>query len=353
MRSLVRNLVLGAALANVTSGALAQEQNAVAAPAAVTWSPDAIPSVVNPSANTSLSHWESYKAGDWRPSEDQMLEDPILKGAIDIHAHFGPDVYHRQWDVFEIAKRAQERGMRGIVIKSHWTASADLASLARKYAAPDLEVWGALSLNTTVGGLNPMAVRAFAETEGSFGRVVWFPTHDSQHEVSVQEATRPYVRVSENGELLPQVFEILDLIASYDLTLATGHVTPDEMLKIVAEARKRGIDRIIITHPGLGPMFTDPSLEQIRQVAAMGAYPEVVASMLSPRARAATVAMMRAVGPEHLILSTDSGLTGTPNHTDAFVLAARILREEGFTEEELNLMAKVNPAKVLGLPVRQ
>jgi hypothetical protein len=353
MRSRIRNLFLSVALANVAVVAFAEEQNSGNSAEAVTWSPDAIPSVINPSSNTSLSHWESYKEGNWRPSQDQMLEDPILKGAIDIHAHFGPDVYHRQWDVFDIARRAQERGMRGIVIKSHWTASADLASLAREYAAPNLEVWGSLSLNTTVGGLNPMAVRAFAETEGSFGRVVWFPTHDSQHEVTVQEATRPYVRVSKDGVLLPQVFEILDLIAKYDLTLATGHVTPDEMLKIVAEARKRGIDRIIITHPGLGPMFTDPSVEQIKQVAAMGAYPEVVATMLSPRARAETIAMMRAVGPEHLILSTDSGLTGTPNHTDAFVLAARVLREEGFTENELNLMVKINPAKVLGLPVNQ
>jgi len=197
-----------------------------------------------------------------------------------------------------------------------------------------------------------MAVRAFAENEGATAKVVWMPTHDSEHEVKVQRQTRPYVRVSDKGELLPQVYEVLDLIKHYNLTLGTGHVSAEEMLKIVAAAKERGINGIIITHPGLGAMVTDPSIEQLQQAVAMGGYAEVVLTMLTSKSRNKTVAMMRAVGPAHLIVSTDSGLVGSANHTDALVLAARILREEGFSEPELNLMFKINPAKVLGLPVR-
>jgi predicted TIM-barrel fold metal-dependent hydrolase len=59
--------------------------------------------------------------------------------------------------------------------------------------------------------------------------------------------------------------------------------------------------------------------------------------------------MIREIGPEHIIMSSDSGLIGTPNHTDALVLAANILREEGFSESHLNAMFKTNPAQVLGL----
>jgi hypothetical protein len=320
----------------------------------ITWGPDTKPSIINPSVNTSLSAWESFKKRTGsRPFQDKMLDDPILKGAIDVHAHYGPDVYRRQWDVFEIARRAQERGMRGIVIKSHFEPSANLASITRKYAAPNLEVWGALVLNSTVGGINPMAVRAFAENEGgATAKVVWMPTHDAEHEVKVQHETRPYVRVSDNGELLPQVYEVLDLIKHYNLTLGTGHVSAEEMLKIVAAAKERGISGIIITHPGLGAMVTDPSIEQLQQAVAMGGYAEVVVTMLTSKSRNKTIAMMRAVGPAHLIVSSDSGLVGGENHTDAIVIAAKILREEGFSETELDLMFKVNPAKVLGLPVQ-
>lgn len=327
-------------------------QQAKPADGAVTWGP-APNSVVNPSKNISLSGWEAYKGKSPKPSVDQKLEDPILKGAIDIHAHFGPDAYDRQWDAFEIAKLAKARGMRGLVLKNHWTESAGTAWLVRKYAdVPGLEVFGGLALNSTVGGVNPQAVRYFAEVEGHYAKVVWMPSHDSEKEVKYLKETRPYVIVSEGGKLLPSVLEVLDLIAQYKLTLATGHVTPEEMLQIVAEARKRGVDRIILTHPGLGPMFTDPTIEQLKQATAMGAYAEIVATQLGERMKDSTIKAIRAVGPAHCIISSDSGLTGSRNHPDALVIAARTLREAGFSEADLNLMFKTNPAKVLGLAVQ-
>lgn len=339
-------LLAGLMLATVAQPIRAQD----AGTQDVTWAPDAIPSVIRPTPDTTQNAWAAFARYNPAPSEDQHLQDRILDGAIDIHAHYGPDTYNRQWDVFEIAARAQERGMRGLVIKSHWTESATVANLARRYAAPGLEVFGSLSLNASVGGVNPMAVRAFAEIDGHYGKVVWMPTHDSEHEVLTNGDVRPYVRVSQDGVLLPQVFEVLDLIAQYDLTLATGHVSADEMLQIMHAARERGINRIIVTHPGLGPQYTDPSIEQLQEAAAMGGYAEVVANTLySEPSRSAKIAMIRALGPEHCIISSDSGLVGTPNHADAMVLTANILREAGFTEDELDLMFKTNPARVLGL----
>ncbi len=309
-------------------------------------------SIVTPSRNIALSGWEAYKHRTTQPSADQHLVDPILKGAIDIHAHFGPDTYPRQWDLFEIARLAQQRGMRGIVFKNHWSESAGLAYLVRKYATPGFEVFGSLSLNTPEGGINPEAVRYFAEVTGGYGKVVWMPTHDSEHEVRTRGEVRPYVQVSRGGALLPEVFEVLDLIARYDLTLATGHVTDAEMLMIVREARQRGVKRIIITHPNLGPMYTDPTNDQLLQMAELGAFIEIVGGRLRREtSREAALATIRAVGVEHCIISTDSGLVGTANSPDALVLAARELRKAGFSEHDLETMFKRNPAMVLGLSV--
>ncbi|MGZ3272489.1 MAG: DUF6282 family protein [Caulobacteraceae bacterium] len=341
--------LLGLAAAGVVGVAVAAEGGNAAKPA-VTWAP-ATNSVVNPSKNTSLDAWESYKGKSPKPSIDEHLQDPVLKGAIDVHAHFGPDSYDRQWDAFEIARIAHERGMRGLVLKNHWAESAGLAYMTRKYAGvPGLEVFGALVLNAPEGGINPQAVRYFAEVEGHYGKVVWMPTHDSENEVKYLKEIRPYVIVSQKGVLLPSVLQVLDLIAQYKLTLATGHVSSGEMVQIVTEAKKRGIEHIIITHPGLGPQYTDPTLDQMKQVAGMGAYAEVVSTELSvPSLRDKTIAMMKALGAAHCIVSTDSGLVGSRNHADAMVRAAQTLRAAGFSEADLDLMFKANPAKVLGL----
>jgi len=344
-------LSCAAVLAGLSAAPLAAQEAKPADPP-VTWAP-ATNSVVNPSKNIALDAWESYKGKFTKPSVDENLQDPILQGAIDVHAHFGPDSYDRQWDAFEIAQKAKARGMRGIVLKNHWTESAGTAWLVRKYAnVPGLEVFGGLALNATVGGVNPQAVRYFAEVEGHYAKIVWMPSHDSEKEVKYLKEARPYVIVSKDGVLLLTVLEVLDLIAQYKLTLATGHVSPVEMLQIVSEAKKRGIDRIIITHPGLGPMFTDPTIAQLKQATDMGAYAEIVATELGDRLKDDTIKAIRAVGAAHCIVSSDSGLTGSRNHPDALVVAARTLREAGFSEAELTLMFKTNPAKVLGLPVQ-
>ena len=85
--------------------------------------------------------------------------DPALIGAIDLHAHSDPDSYPRSWDGFEVAKLAKERGMRGLLLKNHWTETAGLAYTTREDATPGFEVFGGLSLDSPVGGVNPQAVR--------------------------------------------------------------------------------------------------------------------------------------------------------------------------------------------------
>jgi hypothetical protein len=299
-----------------------------------------------------MTHWAPYRE-TWTlpPSEDQRLEDPILDGAIDLHAHHGPDAYPRQWDAFEVAEIAASRGMRAIVIKNHWTETAGLAYLIRKYGAQGIEVFGSLTLDTPVGGVNPQAVRYFVDVTGGYGRVVWMPTHDSEHEVAVLEQRRPSARVSENGKLLPETLEVLSLIAEHDLTLATGHVTPAEALMIMDEARRLGIDRVIVTHPLLGEQYTNMSDDELRAAVDLGGVVEITAGALyrAGPARDRAIEVIRALGPENVFIGSDSGLTGTPNLADALVMAARALREAGFGEPELDLMFKRNPARLLGL----
>ena len=299
------------------------------------------------------AHWEPYKERHPKPSVDQKLTDPALTGAIDLHAHFGPDSYERQWDAFEIVKLAKERGMRGLVLKNHWTESAGLAWLIRKHGTQGIEVYGSVTLDSPVGGVNPMAVRYMVDVEGTWGRIVWMPTHDSEHEVNYYKETRTKAIVSRNGRLIPEVIEVLDLIKERNLTLATGHVTPEEVLMIMAEARKRGITKIIVTHPILGEQFTNMSLPQMQEAVKRGGAIEITAGTVfrDGPAKARAIETIKALGTHNVFVASDSGLVGTPNHPDALAMAARALRAAGFSEQDLKRMFKDTPARLVGLPI--
>ena len=301
-----------------------------------------------PAAKT---HWDAYKNKPTVPSPDQHLTDPAIVGAIDLHAHHDPDSYPRSADAFEIAKLAKERGLRGIVLKNHWTETAGLAYLVRKYATPGYEVFGAVTLDTAVGGVNPQAVRYMIDVAGGYGRIVWLPTHDSEHEVRYNKETRPFVRVSQGGRLLPEVHEVIGLVAQHDLTLATGHVTPEETLQILKAAKAAGVKRLIVTHPLLDPQFTWMSVEQLKEAADLGAFIELtggaVTSEGEPKRRA--LAALKAIGPSHFIVGSDAGLAGRANHTDTLAAAAKSLRAAGLSEADLNLMFKENPAFLVKL----
>ncbi len=300
------------------------------------------------------AHWEPYKLRHPKPSVDQKLTDPALIGAIDLHAHFGPDSYDRQWDAFEVVKLAKERGMRGVVLKNHWSETAGLAWLIRKYGTQGIEVFGAVTLDTPVGGVNPMAVRYMSDVEGGWGRIVWMPTHDSEHEVDYNKETRAKAVVSRNGTLIPEVLEVLDLIKERNLTLATGHVEPEEALMIMAEAKKRGITKIIVTHPLLGPQFTYMSLPQLQEAVKLGGVIEITAGTVSNDGpgKARAIDVIKTLGTDHVFIASDSGLVGTPNHPDALAMAAKSLRAAGFSEQDLNRMFKETPARLVGLPIQ-
>jgi hypothetical protein len=125
---------------------------------------------------------------------------------------------------------------------------------------------------------------------------------------------------------------------------------------MVKEAVKEGVKHIMITHPLLESVEMTPA--EIREVVGMG--PEIYAeftagSFGTPTAREATIKTyvegIRAAGVEHAFVSTDTGQANSMFHPDVLAGAAKVLRANGFTEHELDLLLKINPAKILGLPL--
>lgn len=269
-----------------------------------------------------------------------------LKGVFDIHAHSDPDGMARSIDALALAKLAKDAGMRGLVLKNHYESTAGLAYLARQ-TAPGLEVFGGIALNLPVGGINPAAVEWMTKVKGGYGRVVWMPTYDSQHHVTSQRQSRPFVPISKDGQLLPPVVEVIGLIAKYKLVLATGHSSPEEVLMLIREAKRQGVEHIIVTHPTND--FVGMNVAQMKQAAALGAMLEFNWLRPGTPAVADAVKNIREIGPASCILSSDLGQAANPLHTAGLAAFFEDLKKQGLTQAEIDRMSKTNPAALLGL----
>ena len=275
----------------------------------------------------------------------------LLDGAIDVHVHSYPDDRPRSIDAIEVAKLAHARKLRAIVLKNHYDSTAGLAYLVRK-VVPGIEVFGGVALNLTVGGVNPAAVEHMAAVSGGFGRIVWMPTFDAENQVRTSKESRPFVSVTQNGELLPAVRDVIAVIAKRDLVLATGHSAPQETLLILREAKRQGVQRLIVTHAMNTPVSM--SLADMQEAAHLGAFIEFVGGSLTAADAEARVNRyadaIRQIGPEFCILSSDLGQQGNALPPDGFGEFLVSLRRRGFTSQEVDRMAKQNPARLLGLP---
>ena len=272
-----------------------------------------------------------------------------LQGMIDVHVHAAPDSIVRSIDAFETARMARRHGMRAMLFKSHYTETASLAYLVSQ-AVPGVEVYGGIALNRSVGGLNPVAVERMALMSGGFGRVVWLPTFDSEHNHLTVAANANHVPIARNGELLPELQRVLAVIAEADLALATGHSSPEESLLVIRAARAAGIERIIVTHPS--SRLVRMPLDVQKEAGRLGALLEYPIALALPSAEVSLedfAAQIRGVGAENVVLSTDLGQVGNPVHTDGLTAFLPRLMAAGFTEADLDLMTKRNPARFLGL----
>src|ERR1700723_3346930 len=250
-----------------------------------------------------------------------LAQENPLAGVIDIHAHSAPDSSPRSIDAIDLARLAKSKGMRGLVLKNHYQPTASLAYVVRK-EVPGIEVFGGVDLNLSVGGMNPFAVEHMAATTGGYGRFVWMSTFDSEAQVRYSKQDRPFVRVSQNGQLTPETKKVIALIAKDNLVLATGHPSAEEALMELREGQKDGVKHMVVTHAMIAPIHM--SDEQMREAAKMGAYIEFVYNGLIGSYKEFTfkeyARAIRYVGVDHCILLSDMGQPANPLHPDGLVL---------------------------------
>lgn len=288
-------------------------------------------------------------------------EIDLMRGSIDMHVHAAPDAHARKTDCLELVEKAREYGMGGVLIKDHVTLTSDRAYILNKIY-PDFKVYGALALNYPVGGLNPTAV------EGAIKlgcRVIFMPTYCAHNHISSFGKARtlhgyPFPKeadgislLNSQGQLVSQVYEVLEIIAKARVTLATGHISPQETGQLLKAAREIGVERIIVTHASFKKLTFLEVAEQIEAVK-LDAFIEhcfVVSTELMKAVGITSLeeiaSQIRAVGVDHCVLSTDLGQTGNPHPVEGFREFVSQMFQKGFSETEIQKMIRVNPLRLL------
>lgn len=287
---------------------------------------------------------------------------PLLKGAIELHCHCAPSLYPRRQTDWELVGDLKASGMAGAVIKSHESQTVDRTALIRM-AEPDLHVYGGLVCNEMTGGLSPAPVDAAIRLGA---KIIWMPTVSARAHRSYYQrnrsgrihATTPVLQRGpgleiwdENRRILPEVHEILRLIAEADVVLATGHLSPEEVYSLMKAAKEHRVEKILIQHADLG--IAPIPLEAQRELVKEGAIIEKCYLACGSDFRTLTVEEMahtiRVLGPASCVLVTDYGQVHNPPPVQALSRFVGEIAGYGFSDEEIRRMIVHNPRQLLGI----
>jgi hypothetical protein len=290
------------------------------------------------------------------------LDRELLRGAIDMHAHTHPALFKRPLDDAALAEIALDYGMRGFVLKDHDSQTTGRAYYVKRLY-PEIEPFGAIVLNRSVGGINPAVVQA-AIHYGA--KVIWMPSNHSKWHAEYfkmsdypqlgrpkKQLPGPGVTVlDDQGNLTPEALQVLDLVAEADVCLATGHLHIDEVRKLQDEAVKRGVEKFLVTHANWALCRHD--LDVQRELIAKGAYIEYVAiSCVSPtfyeQNPTELASWINEIGSERLVLTSDLGQFSAAPHPEGLRMILSTLLDYGVAYDTLERMTKANPATLLGL----
>ena len=287
----------------------------------------------------------------------------ILKGILDIHIHAGPSIAKREVDAVDMLKEAQVAGYRGFLVKDHYFPTMMGTKMVAEHMdnSRGTEIYGAIALNNSIGLFNLNAVDV-AVNMGA--KIVYFPTVSSKNHIDHHKGSfvgsgktsvpeTPIVYVDKNGVMDSNAVEVLKYIAAKDVVLGTGHGTAWEIDHLVEKATELGVKRILVNHP---QFHIGATCEQMSKWASMGAFIELNVCVFQSGSKLGTLDnqviadMLAAVPKEQLILDSDMGQSGNGSPVEGmynFILL--LMNQFGLTEEDINLIAKTNPAKLLGV----
>lgn len=278
-----------------------------------------------------------------------MTQDSLLSGGYDLHIHAAPSPFHRALDDYELLKAADHAGMAGILLKSHYESTAARAELVNTHSDTEAKAYGAIALNWPVGGLNPYAVHN-ALRRGA--KIVYMPTRDAENSLRFGNMPgdffgRPGIKIlNESGGLKKEVYEIMEVVKKFRAILATGHLEPEESVRLCTEGVRAGV-RMALTHPEFPRTKISARIQ--KELAERGVYIEKCWYNIAEQE--CTVQEMathiREVGAAHCFMTTDRGQSQRETPVEGMKRFVSALLENGIRKYEVHQMLCDIPAEMI------
>lgn len=321
------------------------------------------------------------------------LSKELLVGAIDMHVHAGPHIFSspRRLDPVQAAIQARDAGMQAIVFMDVFEMSNGTAWLVNR-VVPDFQTFGGLILNTVYGGMNPRAVKT-AIHYGAGAKYISFGAHSTYYQAAREgrlvegkfvplselypkfrtEELERCIRIPLDEPPTPELDEILQLIAANPhIYLNTGHVSPEEAVRLVDLAQEYGIGRVLVA----SAVTKEAELEQLQYMAGQGAFIEYTLAAYThttpiPKThyyvereyasidegmdlgQSGSVRLaaeqIQALGAGHCIIGTDFGVYTLPEPVEGLREFVACLLDLGIPPDDIRQLVKTNPERLLGL----
>lgn len=280
-----------------------------------------------------------------------------LKGVIDMHVHSNPDIRHRAYDDFELMEAAIRVGARAIVIKTHQGTTVDRAYLCNRYneiihhGDNDFTMFGSVTLNRQMGGLNAAAVESGLKLGA---KVIWLPTQSARNNLEKQKGDlSKAVEVIRDGKIVPELQDIFQLIKDFDVVLGTGHLSPEEIFRVVEAARNAGVRKIVVTHPEwwmVGMSLEDQvRLVQDYDIILEHCFAQPMGGGKYKSNLPLNLEAIQACGYKNVMVSTDGGQVENPFWEAALEQYIQYLADHGISEEQIFYMTHEIQTRLLNL----
>lgn len=286
------------------------------------------------------------------------IENELLQGAIDCHIHAYPDFVYRSQDMIGVAVEASKSGMRAIAFKDHWNISCNAAYLTQRHVdylvekgelQHRVEIYGGAG---TCHGMRPEYIRVALQYPNF--KMIWFPTFTSLgFWRGAGHPEKGGLRlVGDNDEVLPEVVEIMEMAVEKKVGIGFGHTDFKELLPLAKKAKELGV-RATLDHPLLE--LNKLLLDEMKELADLGVYvgtycQPMIPSLYQPVADPMeTIRTIKEIGPERCIIGSDFGQVLHMDAIDGMRVFIRALLGYGITPEQIKIMLKDNPAKLMWL----
>ena len=285
------------------------------------------------------------------------MSEISLKGVIDMHVHTNPDLRKRAYDDFELMEAAIRVGARAIVIKTHQGTTMDRAYLCNRHNkivhgdTNDFTMFGSITLNRQVGGINPRAVDVALQLGA---KVVWLPTQSAINGLRRQnKALTDGVEVVRDGKIVPELATVFSLIKEHNAVLGTAHIATEESFVVVEAARKAGVKNIVVIHPEwwrVGMSLEDQArLVKDYDVILEHCYAQNMGGGKYKSNMEANLEAIKVCGYKNVMVDTDGGQVENPHWEIALQQYMQYLVDHGIPEEQVRYMTHTIPMNLLGL----